>query len=175
MAYRVDLSKTAPEILINRINYVLGSSYTPATLTFNARGAVPLDKFEARRHNAESKAAGLFSGGLKGGQDFYYIRGDLNKLLKGAVVKVPQGAVQWSQDLAPYVFDELGVNLTRHQILIEPIPEDAENYILRLIPRHLSLKGTIAVQFVDPTPRKLKLLVTKTKLDGFRHPGELNG
>ncbi|QXO09529.1 hypothetical protein pEaSNUABM11_00105 [Erwinia phage pEa_SNUABM_11] len=175
MTYRVDLSKTAPEILINRINYVFGTSYTAEQLTFDARGAVPLSKEEARREGVESKAAAYYRKGFTGSQNFMFTRGDLNKLLKGVVVPVPFGAVQWSQDLAPYIFDELGVNLNPQQILIEPIPEDATDYTVRLIPRHLSLKGTIAIQFVDPTPRRLKTLVKKTELDGFSFPGELNG
>lgn len=175
MTYRVDLSKTAPEILINRINYVFGTSYTPDQLTFDSRGAVPLSIEEARREGVESKAAAYYKNGYSGSQNFVFTRGDLNKLLRGAVVPVPFGAVKSSEELAPYIFDELGVNINPHQILIEPIPEDATDFTVRLIPRHLSLKGTIAIEFVDPTPRKLKVLVSKTELDGFSFPGELNG
>lgn len=175
MSYRVDLSSTAPEILINRINYVFGLSYTTDNISFNARGTVPLTIDEARKYGVESKVAAYYHKGVNGSQEFYLTRGDLNRMLKDAVVEVPIGEVQWSQGLAPYILDELGVYLDPRDIMIEPIPEDAEEYQVRLVPRSLALKGTINIKFVDPTPRRLIELVGTRQLAGFSIPGEVNG
>jgi hypothetical protein len=103
MAYRVDLTKTPKQILVDRINYVFGVSYTTDNIDFNDKGVQPL---------------------------------------------------------------------TKDDIMIEPISEELDSYDVRLVPNHLSFKGTIPVVFTDPTPRTLASLVTKLALDGFR-PGEL--
>ena len=44
MAYRVDLTKTPKQILVDRINYVFGVSYTTDNIDFNDKGVQPLTK-----------------------------------------------------------------------------------------------------------------------------------
>ncbi|HGU6387958.1 TPA: hypothetical protein ACNABY_000711 [Escherichia coli] len=175
MGYRIDLSKTPKQILVERINYVFKLSYSENNYEFNPRGVWPLTRAERRAKGVESKVAARFVNGVHGTQEFYLTRADLNKLLKDVTVEVPKGATEWSHELVPYIVDELGLQLDTYDIMVEPITPETESYEARLIPHHLSFKGTIAITFVDPTPRKLAQLVTKRALDGFR-PGEfLNG
>lgn len=172
MAYRVDLTKTPKQILVDRINYVFGVSYTTDNIDFNDKGVQPLTKDEARRYGLESKVAADFKNGVAGNQEFILTRVDLATFLADEPVTVPKGEVTSSQELADYIVAQTGIDLTQDDIMIEPISEELDSYDDRLVPNHLSFKGTIPVVFTDPTPRTLASLVTKLALDGFR-PGEL--
>lgn len=167
MAYRIDLSKTPKEILLNRINYVWGTSYRSDQIEFNDRGAWPLTIDERRARGVESKVAARFQNGVIGFQEFHYTRANLSELLEGVVVEVPQG-MAWSHYLVPYIIDELGLQLGPYDLVIEPLPDDITTYIARIEPHHITFTGTIGIKFVDPTPRKLTDLLIKTQLDGFR-------
>ncbi|ANZ49733.1 virion structural protein [Erwinia phage Machina] len=167
MPYRIDLSKPPHEILVNRINYVWGTSYRPDQVEFNSRGAWPLTKEERRARGVESKIAARFKNGVMGFQEFHLTRADLTELLEGVVVEVPMG-ITWSHYLVPYIIDELGLQLGPYDLVIEPLEGNFTTYVARIEPHHPSFKGTIDIKFVDPTPRKLTDLVTKYKLDGFR-------
>lgn len=175
MAYRVDLSKTPTEILIDRINYVFGTSYRADQIEFNSRGAWPLTKDEQRDKGVESKIAARFKNGVAGRQEFYMTRADLTELLAGEVVEVPQGAVDWSHYLAPYIVDALGVDIGLYDLVVEPVDSTEPFYLASIAPHHPALKGTIVISFIDPTPRLLTELVKNNKLDGFRLGEFLNG
>lgn len=168
MAYRIDLSKPAAEILLDRINYVFGTSYRPDQIEFNSRGAWPLTLDERRAKGVESKIAAKFKNGVYGSREFYMTRADLTELLHDVVVEVPQGAVTWSHYLAPYIVESLGLQLSELDLWVEPIDSSHGIYLARIAPHHPSFKGSITVEFVDPQPRRLAELVTLRNLDGFR-------
>ncbi len=167
MPYRVDLSKSPKEILLNRINYVFGTSYRPDQIEFNSRGAWPLTKDERRAKGVESKIAAHFKNGISGTREFYLTRANLSELLDGEVVEVPQGLHEWSHYLVPYIRDSLGLDLGDYDLLVEPIDPTAELYLAKIEPHHPSFKGTIVITFIDPTPRRLAELVNLRSLDGF--------
>lgn len=165
MAYRVDLTKAPKQILVDRINYVFSLSYTADNIEFNANGVQPLTLAERQRYGLESKVAAVFRNGVVGNQEFILTRVDLATFLADEPVSVPKGAVTSSEELADYIVAQTGLDLRADDIMIEPISEELDSYDVRLVPNHLSFKGTIPVVFTDSTPRKLAL-------DGFR-PGEL--
>lgn len=167
MTYRVDLSKPAKEILLNRINYVFGTSYRPDQIEFNSRGAWPLTKEEVRAKGVESKIAASFKNGLWGTREFYLTRANLTELLDGVVVEVPQGAAEWSHYLVPYIRDSLGLELGDYDLVVEPVDPTLDQYLAKIEPHHPAFKGTIVIALIDPTPRRLAELVTKRSLDGF--------
>lgn len=169
MGYRIDLTKPPKQILVDRFNYVFGISYTVDNYDFHPAGVQPLTKEERRKKGVESKVAARFKNGISGHREFYITRADLSKFLVGIEVEVPKGAVEWSHELAPYVIEQIGLDLEPYDIMVEPITDDMETYQAHLIPNHLSFKGTISIVFVDPTPRLLANLVTKRALDGFTY------
>ena len=167
MSYRIDLSKKPHEIIILRINYIWGKSYLPDDVVFNKRGAWPLDSQRARKLGVESKIIGNFTRGYTGGQEFFYTRADLTEFFDGVVVEIPN-TVMWTYHCAPYLAEELGLQLEQEDIQIDKIPEGTTDYLIKIAEHHPSFKGTLAVRFIDPTPRFLKELVTKRDLDGFK-------
>jgi len=168
MTYRVDLSKPAAEVLLNRINYVFGTSYRPDQIEFNQRGAWPLTSSEQRAKGVESKIAAQFKNGVYGTREFYMTRADLTELLHDVVVEVPQNAVTWSHYLVPYITEALGLQLESMDLWVEPVDSSAGTYLARIAPHHPAFKGSIAIEFINPQPRRLAELLTLRNLDGFR-------
>lgn len=175
MGYRVDLSKKPNEIVIDRINYVFNKDYKPSQITFGSSGTCPLERAEREKYGVESKVAAYYGNGVYGHVEFFLTRADLTRLLDGITLQVPKGSIHWSHELAPQIQKDLGLQIYPPDIMAELVSPDADTYTVRLLPNHLSFKGVLKVEFIDPRPRKLQELVTKRALDGFKFGEFING
>lgn len=162
---RIDLTKTDAEVLREHVGKLYGHVYEPEELVFNAAKAHQYDWLTARERGNESYVRVDWYKRFDGQQVIDFTQQPLEELLgPNPTVRIPPDGPRRTDRLAPYIYEQLGIQLYPDDIWIEYIDADAMECIIKLNPHHLALKGGIRATYVD---RRLDELLTNVELDGF--------
>lgn len=171
MAYRVDLSQTAAEVMLHRLSYVYGVELTSKDIVFHPNGAQQFDRETAEKRGVESYLRFDWIGNYEGKRKLEFTQADVRDLLgSDCMIRVPPKGPRRTDRLAHYIYEQLGINIDRHDIFVEYIPADVEEFTLKIYKRHLALKGEIKVVYSD---RRLEDLWPTTVLQGFNKESQL--
>lgn len=163
MSYRLDMTLRPEVILRALVNYRCHTNYKENQLIWHPDGArvLPHAKQLELRPRCDTYALANFAGGYLGSRTFTYLRADLTEMFDGEVAYAPANQHTETDELLPYILDDLGVALTRKDIIPLLIPEDAEEVDVLIAPRNLVYKGKITVSLTGGKKRLVeRVLIT---------------
>lgn len=163
MSYRLDMTLRPEVILRSLVNYRNHTNYKENQLTWHPSGARELEKRlrDTLVPRCDTYALASFSHGYIGSRNFTYLRVDLDEMFEGQVAYAPANEHTETDELLPYILADLGVSLTRKDIIPLLIPEDAEEVDVLIAPRHLTYKGKLTVSLTGGKKRLVeRVLIT---------------
>lgn len=166
MSYRVDISKTSPEILRGLINFDNNTDFTEDTLLFHEGGPARLNPWEVAENHRTDAIYCKFIGYYIDWELFYYNRIPLEQFFGSHTAAAPMGSVKYTSELLPCIRRDLGINIGRGDIVEEWIDPDALFVDVKVKNENLSYVGTLRVFFTGH-PSSLMARVPNTKLRGF--------
>ncbi|ANZ50270.1 hypothetical protein PHOBOS_80 [Erwinia phage vB_EamM_Phobos] len=163
MSYRLDMTLRPEVILRALVNYRMNTNYKESQLIWHPSGSRVLSKVlqDTLVPRCDTYALAEFANGVIGQKTYTYLRVNLDEMFDGQVAYAPADTHIETDELLPYIAADLGVSLTRKDIVPLLIPEGAVEVDVLIAPRHLTYKGKITVALTGGAKRLVeRVLIT---------------